>query len=188
MQTGTTLQALLLVSLLVSSVLSCARAPVSQIGVIEDEFKRNSLSLNGEWERLVGHGDQKVWRFEVGEWLDPWEPVAIPGALLPDIGRKEQEKIETGWVARAFEVDSERVGKNAVLRWNGIRFGAEAWINVEHVGQHTPIGPHTILLPKGILLEGENRITLKIPGWAGIPKSRSGYPLFPAGSGTTGWP
>ncbi|GAG22283.1 unnamed protein product, partial [marine sediment metagenome] len=68
-----------------------------------------------------------------------------------------------------------------------IRHGATVWLNGQRIADHPVIGPHTILLPEGLLHEGENHILLKVPGWSGIPKAKSGWPLIPVGSGTQSW-
>ena len=45
-----------------------------------------------------------------------------------------------------------------------------------------PIGPHAIVLPRGLLRAGANEILLKIPGWAALEKSKAGVPTIPVGA------
>ena len=71
----------------------------------------------------------------------------------------------------------------AVLRWNRIACGAAAFINGQKVGENEPTGPFQVIVPAGVLRPGDNQIVLKIRGAAGVPKSRSGHALIPAGFG-----
>jgi len=151
------------------------------------DVERDSLSLNGRWLCLEDHGDAEIWNPETADSFESWQPAEIPGALLPDLSKDQHKKIETIWAARTFSVAKKHAAKDAVLKWNGIRFGASVWINGRFIARHVPIGPHTVLLPRETLHAGENRIVVKVPGWAGLDRGEKGYPLFPTGSSTCGW-
>jgi len=162
-------------------------APVSFARSFGKEFERNSVSLNGEWERLLEHADEEVWKPEVAATLGPWEPFSVPGKVIPDVPKREHNSVRFVWARRAFRVDSKDAARGAVLKWNGIRFGATAWINGREVARHSPIGPHTVMIPSGLIRPGENHIVLRIPGWSGLPKGKAGFPLIPTGSAPTSW-
>ena len=71
----------------------------------------------------------------------------------------------------------------AVLRWNRIACGAAAFVNGQKIGENEPTGPFQMIVPAGVLRPGDNQIVLKIRGAAGVPRSRSGSALIPAGFG-----
>ena len=158
------------------------------------DHQRAALSLAGTWSLLLEHGDREAWRPEIAGSVSPWKPVEVPGSLLlrPEGGSEDSvgelhRKTECVWLRRSFELTEEQASRDAVLKWGGIRFGAAAWVNGTRVTQHTPVGPHTVLLPRGLLRAGDNGIVLKISGWAGVPRSGSGYPLTPTGGATQPW-
>jgi glycosyl hydrolase family 2 len=159
------------------------------------DHQRDAVSLAGQWERLLEHGEVEVWKANVAATLGPWTPVDVPGSNLmrPEAGQEPTAARELAkatkyvWIRRTFDVGEARASRDAVLKWGGIRFGASAWINGQLLGNHVPICPHTILLPRGTLKAGKNEIALRIPGWAGVPKSKSGYPLTPTGGATQSW-
>jgi hypothetical protein len=51
------------------------------------------------------------------------------------------------------------------------------------VGENEPTGPYQVIVPRGVLVAGENQIVLKIRSAGGVRKSRSGNALIPAGFG-----
>lgn len=147
------------------------------------EFQRDSFSLNGEWESIAGHEQEDVWKAGAPDKLSGWKKIVVPGPLLRMSDHKEHESVKCVWVRRSFQLDEVHAGRGAVLKWNGIRFGATAWINGREVATHPTMGPHTALLPDGALRAGENRILIKVAGWGGLPKSKSDKPLIPTGGG-----
>lgn len=156
------------------------------------DIQREFVSLNGRWESLAIDGDREVWRPEVARGLGPWRAVTVPGVVVPGLSARGRQrwrpaKIPFVWVRRMFAVDRRRALRDAVLKWNGIRYGATVWMNGKLVAQHTPMGPHTVLLPRRLLRVGNNGILLKIPGYEGIPKGKSGFPLLPTGFAPTRW-
>lgn len=176
---------------LVGVFLNCLCAFGAAGGDFEMDFERDSLPLNGGWERLPEHSmsarealdEQQVWKPEAADALGPWTQVSVPGPLQPELDWKEQKKVRFVWMRRRFSLGEERAARSAVLKWNGIRFGATVWLNGRQAGHHAPIGPNTILIPDGVLREGDNVLLLKVPGWPAVPKGRAGYPLIPTGFG-----
>ena len=154
----------------------------------EMDFERQHVvPLNGAWEALEGHAGEEIWKDDVAAGLAGWETVTIPGSLVPGVKPPEHRNVQLVWARRTFTLGPAEAARDAVLKWNSIRYGATVWINGSEIARHPVTGPHTVVLPKNVLREGPNRIVLKVPGWAGVPKSRSGYPLLPTGSGTQSW-
>lgn len=151
------------------------------------DMQREPVSLNGQWEAVRGHADAEVFRSEVAAGIEGWQAVTIPGSLVPGLDKKAREVVDIVWARKTSVLTGEQASRNAVLKWNSVRYGATAWLNGQQVTQYAPMGPHTVLLPKGLLHEGTNQLVLKVPGWAGLPKSKSGFPLIPTGSGTQSW-
>ncbi len=150
------------------------------------DFSRDSLSLDGQWQCLRDHESAKVWQGEVAAGLEGWKLADVPGLLWRG-GRQVHESTRCIWARRSFTISKGRAAKGAVLKWNGIRFGAAAWLNGKKVAEHPCIGPHTVLIPPDLVRAGRNEILLKVPGWAGVPKNKAGYPLVPTGAATQRW-
>jgi hypothetical protein len=172
---------LLLLGLFLVGAVLAMPAPAHPAALVLD-VERDALSLDGTWERLREHPAAEAWRPEVAAELGPWEAVPIPGPIVAGLSRAENEALGHVWVRRRFELDTARGARDAVLRWGGIRFGATAYVNGREVGRHAPIGPHAIMLPRGSLRAGLNEILLRIPGWATLEKSASGFPTIPVGA------
>ncbi|KPL23202.1 MAG: hypothetical protein AMS23_06955 [Bacteroides sp. SM1_62] len=157
---------------------------------------RDYMSLNGVWEFIENHPDEEVFKESVAKAIGDWQMQTIPGNFLP---WEDQEKIRNNlciWTRRGFTIPADQTGKDVVLNWNGIHFGAEAWINEIFIGSHVPTGPHSILIPGGTVQDGINTITLKLIGWAGLEKGvfdpqgdppSFGYPAMPVGASHQGW-
>ena len=96
--------------------------------------------------------------------------ITIPGSLVPDLDRTARHAVNTVWARKTFTLSKDQAGRDAVLKWNSVRYGAIAWLNGREITQYAPMGPHTVLLPKDLLVEGSNQLLLKVPGWAGLPR------------------
>jgi len=171
----------------VTSVLCLCVLPALAAGDRAADVERDSVSLDGRWDRLVEHGDAEVWRPAVAAELGPWKRALIPGTLLAGTKPEDRKRVGCVWARRRFVLDAARVGRGAVLAWNGIRYGATVWLNGRQLGHHAPIGPNAMLVPPGLLKRGRNELVLKVLGQGGLPRSQSGYPLIPVGSGTQRW-
>ena len=169
--------------LLFTSLLAAAEPAVKSLDM---DYQREAVSLNGPWDILLDHPDKELWKPGAAANIPGWQEFNVPGSFFikKERDRKYLEKLQCVWTRRKFSVSSSQVNRNAVLKWNGVRFGATAWINGQEVASSIRIGPHTALLPEGILKTGENDIVIKVTGWAGVPRGKEGYPLFPAGMAT----
>jgi len=144
-----------------------------------EQWRANSLSLNGTWEFSPGDGSERAETAEGANRL-AWKPVTIPGSVV-EYQDPSAARMRFAWVRRTFTVSAEQAQSLAVLRWNQITFGAVAYLNGEEVGENAPTGPYQVMLAPGTLQAGENSIALKIAGGQGAPKAKSGSLLIPAG-------
>ncbi|MCS7236782.1 MAG: hypothetical protein NZ899_00750 [Thermoguttaceae bacterium] len=143
--------------------------------------RKNSLLLNGRWEFVIGDGSEEAYKPEGQSGLS-WKLVTLPGPLMP-WSHQAATQTKIVWARRTFHLSAEQAHLLAVLRWNRIANGAEAFINGQKVGENEPTGPYQVIIPAGVLRPGENQIVLKIRGAAAVRRSRSGNALIPAGFG-----
>ncbi len=155
------------------------------------DFKRDAYNLSGAWQVTAGHMQEDVWQTNIATAINDWVDVTVPtGSLMQHKDGFNKEQIlacESVWARRSFRLSQEQAQRQGVLKWGGVSFGASVWINGKFLDKHVPIGPHTILIPHDVLIAGTNDIVLKIQGWNGIPKSKSGFPLLPVGAATQSW-
>lgn len=152
---------------------------VGQTAVGLEGRRADGILLNGQWEFALGSGGEQAQTSAGQEKLD-WRPVSLPGRFV-QWSHEAATSIKFVWVRRTFDVSESQANRLAVLRWNRIDYGATAFINGRKVGCNEPTGPYHVILPAGVLERGENEIVLKIPGAAGVRRSKSGQFLFPAG-------
>ncbi|HOY58203.1 MAG TPA: hypothetical protein PK640_08730 [Verrucomicrobiota bacterium] len=143
--------------------------------------RANSVLLNGPWEYVLGEGSEGA-ETAAGQATLPWERVTLPGPFMP-WNQEVANQTKVAWARRSFSVTRNQAAGLAVLRWNRVANGAEAFINGHKVGDNEPTGPYQVIVPAGVLQPGENQIVLKIRGAAGVRRSRSGNALIPAGFG-----
>ena len=143
------------------------------------DFERDHLVLDGTWERLDGRPDAELWSPQAAA---DWEPIELPGALTPGTKRPENEAVECVWLRRTFALNARQAGREAVLKWGSVRFGAAAYLNGVEMGGHPTVGPATLPVPPGTVREGENVLVLRVNGWAGLYKSSNGTPVIPVGA------
>ncbi|HON08970.1 MAG TPA: hypothetical protein PLW02_12810, partial [Verrucomicrobiota bacterium] len=143
--------------------------------------RTNSILLNGVWEFVVGNGNENAQTSD-GQQRLLWKNVNLPGPFMP-YNREAANNTKIVWTRRIFQVSKQQSQCLAVLRWNRIANGAEAFINGQKVGENEPTGPYQVIVPPGILKPGDNQIVLKIRGAAAVRRSKSGNALIPAGFG-----
>jgi len=152
------------------------------------DYYRHSTSLGGTWQTIHDHENAQAYLSNPEIEALPWESCELPARKKPEQEDKLRDrKLKCLWVRRDFIVEKKNANRGAVLKWNGIRFGATVWINGREVARHKPLGPHTVMFPADTLHAGTNSIVLKVNGWAGIETSKSGYKMMPVGSGNSGW-
>ncbi len=151
----------------------------NHFGLAAEMRRANSVLLNGHWKYAVGEGSESAFT-EIGRKPLQWRPVTLPGHFT-ELNHKDATDIRFVWIQRTFDISAAQAHSLAVLRWNRIDYGATAYINGRQVGYNEPTGPYFVLLSPDVLRPGKNEIVLKIPGAAGVRRSKSGQFLFPAG-------
>ncbi len=173
----------LLVSLFVTGFVAMAASLNTVQDPLDWEGRRgNSVSLNGTWEFSPGDGSEQAESPDGANHLH-WKAVVLPGPFMP-WSQEAATQTKVVWARRSFKVTAAQAEGLAVLRWNRIACGAAAFINGQKVGENEPTGPFQVIVPAGVIRPADdNQIVLKIRGAAGVPKSRSGNALIPAGFG-----
>ncbi|MBP7937465.1 MAG: hypothetical protein KA354_22710 [Phycisphaerae bacterium] len=143
--------------------------------------RANSVLLNGQWEFAKGKGDEDAQAATGRQRLD-WQPVTLPGPFMK-YSQEAANDTKIVWARRGFTVSATQANALAILRWNRIANGAEAFMNGRKAGENESTGPYQVIMPTGVLKAGENQIVLKVRGAAAVRRSRSGNPLIPAGFG-----
>ncbi len=152
-------------------------AGFTQMASAQEGQRSNSVLLNGQWQFARGSGDEEV----EAQRLD-WQTVKLPGPFMK-YSQQAVNETKFVWARRNFTITPAQAGSLAILRWNRIANGAEAFINGRKAGENQPTGPYQVIIAPGILKAGENRIVLKIRGAAAVRRSKSGNALIPAGFG-----
>ncbi|MCL5279293.1 MAG: hypothetical protein M1376_05245 [Planctomycetes bacterium] len=143
--------------------------------------RANFVLLNGAWEFSPGDGSEQAESPDGARRLR-WRAVTLPGPFLP-WSQEAANRTKVIWARRSFQVTGAQAQGLAVLRWNRIACGATAFLNGRKVGANEPTGPYQVIVPAGVLRPGDNQIVLQVRGAAGVPRSRSGNALIPAGFG-----
>ncbi len=160
------------------------------------DFQRDILSLDGQWTFLPGNPQEEEVLKPAGTKSVDWREGEIPGNVFSTEEFKDISQLKCAWFRREFMVDGKFRNREAVLKWNGIRFGASVWINGILLIRYAPIGPNTVLIPSSLVHPGRNEILIKANGWGGIPKAGkpkssdpevASFPLVPVGASTQGW-
>lgn len=144
-------------------------------------LRKNSILLSGGWKFASGREDERA-ETPAGAGRLQWQSVNLPGTFMP-WSESAVKQTRCIWTRRLFTVSAAQAASLAVLRWNQISNGAVAFINGRKVGENAPTGPYQVILPAGLLKEGENSIVLKVLGPAAVPRAKSGSALIPAGFG-----
>ncbi|NLF38207.1 hypothetical protein GX586_02100 [bacterium] len=155
------------------------------------------LDLGGAWQIAPMAGSN---------WFAGSEPTAttgwvdtmLPGpAWLPGVERhagqersavQELQAAPGVWARRTFVLTRAQAGRDAVLRWELIRWGFAARVNGALIGATDVYSPGTFAIPRGLLREGTNDLLLAVRGWSSVPRGGpGGDPLMPVGAGLFSW-
>lgn len=140
---------------LVALLLSCLAS-----GARESEGSRsNAVLLNGTWQFVRGEGGERC-ETPDGQKAMQWKDVELPGPFMR-YSQEAANETKCVWARRSFTVSATQAAGLAVLRWNRIACGAEAFVNGRKVGENDPTGPYQVILEPGVLKPGENQIVLK---------------------------
>lgn len=136
------------------------------------------IELTGQWQALLGHGQQIV--ATQPERFDGWQPMAVPGQW-PNF------TAPAGWAITRFQAPAGAAGLDCEILLERVQWSAEVWLNGRRLGSW-PDGysPFRVLAGEAIRPGAENLLAIRVGGYAEVPKGRAGNPLFPAGFAMAG--
>ncbi len=147
---------------------SCVRDAFSGIWPVTDPAQ--TISLNGRWSLKVTEGTDNS--DNVPPEDDGWKTIPVPGCweingfCKPSYGKAEEM---TGYYRTSFNVPEEWRGRRTVIRFDGVLYGYDLWINGSHAGQwrsgyNTAMFDITPYLVKGERQELAMRVITSFPG------------------------
>ncbi|UKT65934.1 glycoside hydrolase family 2 protein [Pedobacter mucosus] len=190
-------------------VVSAQKASLSQHSAANSIFLRSVQTYNGtsKWQMqkvsAIKEGDAEISKanYQTKEWL----PAIVPGTVLNtliankvypepyygDQNRKERKLIpdigDVGlefyhyWFRTAFAVPKKFVGKRVWIKFHGINYRSEIWVNGKHIGTMAGMfNAQEFDITSLIKFAGENILALKVkpvdvPGTSNKPiKQRPG--------------
>jgi beta-galactosidase len=122
-------------SALLACLIAGALAPVA-IDTANAAAPRTAYNFNPDWRVFVGDPAGA----EAPEFDDAaWKNVTLPYAWNEDDAfRLAIDKLPTGvaWYRKHFRLRAGSEGRKIFLEFEGVRFGADVWVNGQHVGLH----------------------------------------------------
>ncbi len=134
-------------------------------------WARESLSLDGQWEYVYAAEDRPP-AADAG-----WQPVRVPS-----VQQWRPEGPHCIWYRTTFSVPAAWVGRQVVLKVQGVKFSHRAFVNGAEVGRHVggyePMGYDVTsrLNPTGVnqlLIAAEDWTSLLTPGTPASPPAPS---------------
>jgi beta-galactosidase len=124
---------------------------------------RARLDLSGSWQLAFdpgGEGIRSGWM--AGNWPEEnWDRVQVPA--LWNVTHPDIEGV--GFYRKAFAVPSDWRGKVVQLRFGGVSYRAEVWLNGVYVGSHEgAYTPFTFDVTSMIETDSENRLVVRVAG------------------------
>ena len=140
--------------ILLAALFSCfySKADANKISSFSDDNRREFYPVR---ERMLTCSLNDTWKFEIfkgleipaeyEDWINPsyndydWYNIAVPGNWetqgfkIPEYGRDIEEY--TGLYRTSFKFDEVWKGKNVILRFDGVHFGYECYLNGRKVGE-----------------------------------------------------
>lgn len=104
-------------------------------GILPVTDKSMTRSLNGEWQLKVVVGISDVMEVPLAD--DSWGSIEVPGCWeIYDFCESSYDKASplTGYYRTTFEVPREWNGQRIVIRFDGILYGYDLWVNGKPVG------------------------------------------------------
>ena len=154
----------------------------------EPKNQAQVISLKSDWkiqssEKLAGTEDQAISEngFDVSGWYEGVVPGTVMGALsdfkvIEDatfgINMKNMDPTQfqkPWWYRSTFKINEEDLNKNVSLRFNGINYRADLWINGNKIAESDKFAGSFRMFSFNInpyIKAGENTIALKISQYA----------------------
>lgn len=164
---------LILNSFLFSGCGESVKMQVSRVEALTSDWKMQpSDKLNGVDEMLISRND-----FDAKSWMETIVPGTVLGSMAttrviedPYFGTNMQEVDaeqfkQPWWFRTSFKLNTEDLKKNVSLRFNGINYRADLWVNGKKVvGKENFAGAYRMFTfnINNYIQEGENTIALKL--------------------------
>lgn len=131
------------------------------------------LSLDGTWKYLVDERDDG----RDGRWFSPetsfgaWKDMAIPNNwYLTEVG----DYFGVVWFQTSFRVPADYAGKRVFLRFAGVDYYADVWLNGEYLGFHEGMfNPFEFDVTGRADLSGDNLLVVRV----NAPRANAEYKL-----------
>lgn len=99
-------------------------------------FDRESISLNGTWKYRIDQNDtgrRQSW-YLGGDNSDAWKEITVPHNwfLVDEIG----DYFGAVWYTRTIEIPEDMAGKRIAVRFEGVDYITEAWLDGRYLGFH----------------------------------------------------
>lgn len=117
------LSSFLIATIICVVIISVARAEPAPLNM---DFERDALSLHGTWQSLLNHETRDIFLTKVADRLTEWKDVEIPKNPIPGDTWQVKTRPHCVWLRRSFNVTDSQAARDAVLKFNGIRFGASS--------------------------------------------------------------
>jgi hypothetical protein len=131
---------LVVMSLVWAMNISEANASTAAKASSEGEGMRvNSVVLNGDWEFVIGNGDEHAETPDGADGLK-WQKIILPGPFMA-WNQEVANNTRFVWTRRIFTASAVQAADLAVLRWNQISSGAVAFINGARSARTPPPDP-----------------------------------------------
>jgi hypothetical protein len=136
------------------------------------------IPLAGEWDLLPGHDKDDVAADPAK--FEGWQKTAVPG-IWPD-GR-----LPCAWQVKRFQAPAAAAGLDSEVLFERVHWNAAVWLNGKKLGEWPDGYAPFRLAAAGAMKPGaENVLVVRVGGFAGVPKAKSGWTLFPAGFASSG--
>lgn len=117
-------------------VLLCILLPAYSIAVANDENPRQTYNFNAEWKLRIG--DSKGASYPAFN-DEEWKTITLPRAFNEDEAFRlsiEQLTDTVVWYRKHFRLPTSDKGKKVFIEFEGVRFGADVYLNGHHMGSH----------------------------------------------------
>ncbi len=161
--------------LLTAASTLCAGAQDSDVrdafaGIWPVTDRTQAISLNGTWDLKVTEGTSSDSIVPAKD--SSWKTIPVPGCWeVYGFCKPTYKKAEplTGYYRTAFSVPKEWRGRRTVLRFDGVLYGYDLWINGKYAGKwrsgyNTALFDITPYLDKGETQELAMRVITRFPG------------------------
>lgn len=118
--------------------------------------------------------------FVPGLWFEAKD---IPKEWLSKNGDKWFENINYAWYMIKFNIPKEYEGFDSEIRFGGVKWSAEVWLNGIKLGNHSGgYAPFELATGDVLKVGKENILLVKVGGWNTVPKNEKNSPQITIGN------